>query len=61
MNEHENKIVEAQGPTGTKEQEPVILELDERLEFGALLIDSDIDKGFAGLDDVQCHCTNNGC
>jgi len=41
-----------------KPKEPIILELDDRLEFGAVVIDSDDPTG-PGLDVTMCHCINN--
>jgi hypothetical protein len=44
-----------------KQQEPIILELDDRLEFGAVVVDSG-DPTALGLDQTQCHCnTAAGC
>jgi hypothetical protein len=44
-----------------KQQEPIILELDDRLEFGAVVIDSG-DPTALGLDQIQCQCnTVAGC
>jgi len=44
-----------------RQQEPIILELDDRLEFGAVVIDSG-DPTALGLDQIQCHCnTTAGC
>jgi hypothetical protein len=44
-------------PKKNENQEPMILELDERLEFGAFLLDTG--DAMADLDDTQCHCTND--
>jgi hypothetical protein len=38
-----------------KHPEPIILELDERLEFGAVVVDSG-DPTALGLDTTQCSC-----
>jgi len=38
-----------------KNQEAIVLELDERLEFGAVVVDSG-DPTALGLDQTQCHC-----
>jgi hypothetical protein len=46
-----------------KQQEAIILELDDRLEFGAFVVESG-DPTALGLDFSQCHCTINntaGC
>jgi len=46
-----------------KNQEPIILELDDRLEFGAVVVESG-DPTALGLDEIQCHCSPNtvaGC
>lgn len=48
---------------GQKQQEAIILELDDRLEFGAVVVDSG-DPTALGLDITMCHCTINntaGC
>jgi hypothetical protein len=38
-----------------KNQEAIVLELDERLEFGAVVVDSG-DPTALGLNDTQCLC-----
>jgi hypothetical protein len=46
-----------------KHQEPIVVELDERLEFGAVVVDSG-DPTALGLNDTQCLCqptTNISC
>lgn len=41
-----------------KPKEPIILELDDRLEFGAVVVDGDDPTG-PGLDFSMCHCINS--
>jgi hypothetical protein len=44
-----------------KHPEPIILELDDRLEFGAVVVESG-DPTALGLDTTQCSCnTGAGC
>jgi hypothetical protein len=47
-----------------KQPEAIVLELDERLEFGAVVVDSGDLPALSYLEEVQCHClpgVNTSC